>query len=147
MPYVPDEVLEMPQGFFFRKAVNLDLSNKCTLACLACTRTTAFEGKNKLVPGHQMTDHEWSLYLEKFSKFTISGQVSDPILHPKLDKILSDIYKAGKDCTVHVAASHKPEKHWIKCFKANPNAFWYFGIDGLPKDSHKYRINQDGEKL
>ena len=51
MPYVPDEVLEMPQGFFFRKAVNLDLSNKCTLACLACTRTTAFEGKNKLVPG------------------------------------------------------------------------------------------------
>ena len=33
MPYVPDEVLEMPQGFFFRKAVNLDLSNgrcKCT---------------------------------------------------------------------------------------------------------------------
>ena len=22
-----------------------------------------------------------------------------------------------------------------------------FGIDGLPKDSHKYRINQDGEHL
>ena len=147
MPYVPDEVLEMPQGFFFRKAVNLDLSNKCTLACLACVRVTAFDGSNKLVPGHQMTDHEWSLYLEKFSKFTISGQSSDPILHPKLDKILSDIYKAGKDCTVHVAASHKPEKHWIKCFKANPNAIWYFGIDGLPKDSHKYRINQDGEKI
>ena len=147
MPYIPDEVLEMPQGFFFRGAINLDLSNKCTLACLACVRVSTFQGSNKLVPGHQMTDHEWSLYLEKFDKFTISGQSSDPILHPKLDKILSDIYKAGKDCTVHVAASHKPEKHWIKCFKANPNAFWYFGIDGLPKDSHKYRINQDGEKI
>ena len=24
---------------------------------------------------------------------------------------------------------------------------WIFGVDGLPKDSHKYRINQDGEKL
>ena len=147
MPYIPDEVLEMPQGFFFRGAINLDLSNKCTLACLACVRVKEFGGSNKLVPGHQMTDHEWSLYLEKFDKFTISGQSSDPILHPKLDKILSDIHKADKDCTVHVAASHKPEKHFIKCFKANPNAFWYFGIDGLPKDSHKYRINQDGEKI
>ena len=147
MPYIPDEVLEMPQGFFFRGAINLDLSNKCTLACLACVRVSNFQGSNKLVPGHQMTDHEWSLYLEKFDKFTISGQSSDPILHPKLDKILSDIHKADKDCTVHVAASHKPEKHFIKCFKANPNAFWYFGIDGLPKDSHKYRINQDGEKI
>ena len=24
---------------------------------------------------------------------------------------------------------------------------WIFGIDGLPKDSHIHRINQDGEKL
>ena len=62
MPYIPNEVLEMPQGFFFRGAINLDLSNKCTLACLACVRVKEFGGSNKLVPGHQMTDHEWSLY-------------------------------------------------------------------------------------
>ena len=24
---------------------------------------------------------------------------------------------------------------------------WIFGVDGLPKDSHKYRINQDGEAV
>ena len=34
-----------------------------------------------------------------------------------------------------------------KAFEANTGAYWTFGIDGLPKDSHKYRINQDGEKL
>ena len=27
------------------------------------------------------------------------------------------------------------------------NVEWIFAIDGLPKDSNKYRINQDGEKL
>lgn len=27
------------------------------------------------------------------------------------------------------------------------NIEWVFAIDGLPKDSHKYRVNQDGEKL
>ena len=42
MPYIPNEVLEMPQGFFFRGAINLDLSNKCTLACLACVRVKEF---------------------------------------------------------------------------------------------------------
>ena len=31
--------------------------------------------------------------------------------------------------------------------EANKNAKWIFGLDGLPKDSHKYRVNQDGNKL
>ena len=89
------------------------------------------KGSCEVLYSNDKPDSKVKRTLKKFDKFTISGQSSDPILHPKLDKILSDIYKAGKDCTVHVAASHKPEKHWIKCFKANPNAFWYFGIDGL----------------
>ena len=28
-----------------------------------------------------------------------------------------------------------------------PRARWYFGLDGLPEESHKYRKNQDGEKM
>ena len=27
------------------------------------------------------------------------------------------------------------------------DAKWEFGLDGLPEESHKYRVNQDGEKL
>ena len=27
------------------------------------------------------------------------------------------------------------------------NVEWIFAIDGLPQDSNKYRVNQDGEKL
>ena len=29
----------------------------------------------------------------------------------------------------------------------NLSAAWHFGLDGLPEESHKYRINQDGVKL
>lgn len=36
---------------------------------------------------------------------------------------------------------------YIKAFQANPKARWFFGIDGTPDVSHKYRINQDGQKL
>ena len=24
---------------------------------------------------------------------------------------------------------------------------WYFALDGLPEESHKYRINQDGRQV
>ncbi|NDD05706.1 MAG: hypothetical protein EB078_12435 [Proteobacteria bacterium] len=29
----------------------------------------------------------------------------------------------------------------------NPCAQWVFGIDGLPENSHRYRVKQDGKKL
>ena len=48
---------------------------------------------------------------------------------------------------IHTAASHKPKEWWKKAFKTKRNAKWIFGIDGLPKASSIYRINQDGEFL
>jgi len=34
--------------------------------------------------------------------------------------------------------------HWYEsAFESNPNAEWHFGLDGLPEESHLYRINQD----
>ena len=48
---------------------------------------------------------------------------------------------------VHTAASHRPMDWYRDAFLANKNAIWEFGIDGLPQDSHKYRINQNGEYL
>ena len=130
-----------------RDTINIDTSNKCTLQCPKCVRTKFKKNFNK-IPGGWLTDYQWSLHLKHFNKFVFSGQVSDPILHPKMDKMLGDIYKENKKCIgIHVAASHKKPEWFKKCFKANPDAWWFFGIDGLPKDSHKYRINQDGEKI
>ena len=128
--------------FFNRKAVNLDLTSKCTLACIYCGRA---ELKN--IPSYYMTEKEFDCYLNFFHYFTFCGQISDPIMHPKLPLFLNKVYKAGKGSGVHVAASHKPKSFFIECFKANPDALWCFGIDGLPQDSHKYRVRQDGMKL
>ena len=47
----------------------------------------------------------------------------------------------------NTAATGKPERWYEKAFSANPRAEWTFGIDGLPHDSHKYRVNQNGEFL
>ena len=50
-------------------------------------------------------------------------------------------------CEVHNAATGKKLSWYEKAFKANPKAKWIFGLDGLPTESHKYRINQKGEQL
>ena len=57
------------------------------------------------------------------------------------------LYKKKIKAEVSTAASQKSKDFYIKCFEANPHAMWVFGIDGLPEESHKYRINQDGQKL
>ena len=48
---------------------------------------------------------------------------------------------------VHTAASQKPVKWYNEAFDNMGRGEWTFGIDGLPEESHKYRINQDGKKL
>tara|TARA_A100001011_G_scaffold399413_1_gene507943 strand:- start:3728 stop:4429 length:702 start_codon:yes stop_codon:yes gene_type:complete len=133
-------------AWFKRNNVNLDISNACTLRCYKCSREK-FHLRKEKVRGHVMTNKEWQKYLKHFHRFWFSGQLSDPLMHPRFPQILQDIWDSGKDANVHNAASHRPQHFYEKCFKAHPKANWIFGIDGLPKDSHKHRINQDGQKL
>lgn len=128
-----------------RKEINLDLSNKCTLECPKCARVQFLNKKD--VPGTFLADHDWHLIRDYFSCVNFCGVFSDPIMHPKLPIMLKDCYERKIDTHIHVAASQKPREFFEECFKANPKARWVFGIDGLPRDSHKHRVNQDGEKL
>lgn len=128
--------------FFNRRKINLDLSNTCTLKCNGCERNNY-----EKVPGSNLSLEQFKKIEPYINDFSFCGQVSDPIFNPHLPKFLKIIYKNKKHVSVSVAASHKSDKWFEKCFNANPKALWIFGIDGLPYMSHKYRINQDGEKL
>lgn len=134
--------------FFLRNQINLDIHNKCTLECSHCARVFLLKRYTTAnFPGCPLTDSDWKKILDHYTNINFCGQIADPMMHLKLSSFLSDMYAENKVGNVHTAISHKPIKYFIKAFKANPNMKWTFGIDGLPKDSHKYRINQDGEKL
>ena len=124
--------------------INLDITHRCTLQCSRCNRAI-FAARGQRVPGQDMTTENFKKILNFFEEIYFCGQISDPIFHPKF----IDFLKLCKDKTVivHTAASHKKEEWYKEAFEANTNAYWTFGIDGLPKDSHKYRKNQDGEHL
>jgi len=130
-----------------RNAVNLDITHRCPLECPRCQRATSFTSKGLKVPGHDMSVIEFTKIVEHFKHINFCGQVSDPVHHPKFAEFLEILYEAGTSVSVHHATGAKPRRWYPKAFQANPNARWWFGIDGLPGESHKYRINQDGQKL
>ena len=128
------------------KRVNLDISSRCTLSCSACDRAW-YKENNVKIPKNDMTIEEFDKVSNYFEEIIFCGQISDPIFNPYFIDFLKMCKEKNVSCTVHTAASHQPEEWYIQAFNANKNAEWQFGLDGLPKDSHKYRVNQDGEKL
>ena len=134
-------------NFLKRRNVNIDITHRCPLECERCQRFTSFTSHGLKVPGKDISIENFQKVLNHFYHINFCGQVSDPVHHPKFIEILSMIYDQEKSCSVHHASAAKPAKWYPKAYDGNPNACWWFGIDGLPKDSHKYRTNQDGEKL
>ena len=124
--------------------INLDITHRCTLQCQRCNRAV-FAARGQKVPGEDMTMENFKKVIDYFEEVYFCGQISDPIFHPQFIEFLKLL--KGRKTVIHTAASHKKEEWYIKAFEANTGAYWTFGIDGLPKDSHKYRINQDGEHL
>lgn len=132
--------------FYNRDSINLDITNRCALECPRCIRST-YKEMGKKVPGYDMPTKHFEMLLKNFNHFIFCGNISDPIFHPDFLDMLQKLNDHKKIASVHTAASQKSLQWYENAFRIFPNATWHFGIDGLPKDSNKYRINQDGEKL
>tara|TARA_B100000900_G_C20574542_1_gene714774 strand:- start:890 stop:1501 length:612 start_codon:yes stop_codon:yes gene_type:complete len=124
--------------------INLDLSNRCTNRCPGCARD-----KFKHVPGSDLTESDMEKISNFFQAITFCGQVSDPVLHPNFHNLLQICLRKNRRVVIHTAVAARPKMWWTKSFimSRGKNIEWVFAIDGLPQDSHKYRVNQDGEKL
>jgi len=134
--------------FFNRKkGLNIDITHRCALECPRCQRQTAFRNKGNKVYGIDVSLEDIKKLAKHFKYFDFCGQLSDPVHHPQFIEILEYLNSENVGVSVHNASSQKPLSWYIKAFKAYPNARWIFGIDGLPNESHIYRVNQDGEKL
>ena len=134
-------------AFFNRRGVNLDLTHRCAIECPNCPRQFMYRDKGLKVPGHDLSDSNFEKIVNFMQYIDFEGQYSDPVHHPKFIEFLEKSYAKKVRAEIHNASSVKSLKWYIKAFKAHPYAKWVFSIDGLPKDSHQYRINQDGEKL
>ena len=129
-----------------RKEVNIETSIRCNLECSKCERKYLLTNNLPFLGG-DMSISDFEKVVEYYDSIHLIGNISDPIFATNLIDFLKLTYEKDKKTVLHTAASHKSSTRYTEAFKANVNAKWMFGIDGLPKDSHKYRINQDGEHL
>jgi len=134
-------------NFISRKSINVDITHRCPLECPRCQRHRQFTRHGLKVHGRDLPLKDFNKIIKKFSGINFCGQLSDPVHHPKFITMLKMVYENSNSCHVHHATGYKKMEWYIKAFQANPKACWWFGIDGTPDVSHKYRINQDGQKL
>lgn len=128
----------------YLKRINLDISNKCRLMCPGCNRQKYYDGN---IPGRDITLREMQMIVDHFDEITFCGQVSDPLYHKNFYSLL----KMCENKQVHIfhAANLPSKKDYLKYFllSKGKNISWFFALDGLPSESHKYRKRQDGELL
>jgi len=125
--------------------INLDISHRCTLLCSGCMRQRTYH--DKPVPGHDMTIEEFDKITDFFPNITCCGQRSDPVMNNNLPQFITIANTKGVHLQINTAVSHRPERWFRECFDRFGEGRWIFCIDGLPKDSGKYRINQNGKKM
>lgn len=130
-----------------KKVLNIDLTNKCSLRCPGCIRQKVYRGKN--VPGSDIDVDSWEKITDYFDTIIVCGQVSDPTHHEDFFTLLKIAIQKNVRLEISVAASFRPKSWFTRAFLMTKghDIEWIFGIDGLPADSNKYRVNQDGEKL
>ena len=134
-----------PGRSFYDKPINLDITNKCPLQCPACVRQSVFYEQNRHLY-KEMSIEDFQKILDTFSYIEFCGQQSDPLAHKHFIKFVKMAYSHKLD--VHTAASHRKEPFYEEAYEVSGfDTTWIFGLDGLPEESHKYRINQDGVHL
>ena len=141
------QIEEYKERNFRKKMLNIENTAKCTLLCSQCKRTTFLELNGGSFPGKDLTPDQFRKVVTYFDDVTFGGQLSDPIFGKHFIELLKICREHAKRPRVLTAATGKKESFYREAFNANPCAKWTFGIDGPPKLSHKYRVNQDGEFL
>ena len=134
--------------FHTREDVHIDLSHRCPLQCPRCQRQMWYSGRfyDKVI-GSDLPMRTIQMLVNKFKFISFNGQLSDPIHYPKFIEVLELCKFYKRKVLVQTASSFKPMSWFKKAFEAYPEAEWRFGLDGLPEESHKYRVNQDGKKI
>tara|TARA_E500000318_G_scaffold65924_1_gene60875 strand:- start:1125 stop:1994 length:870 start_codon:yes stop_codon:yes gene_type:complete len=125
------------------KTINVDVTYKCTLKCAGCIR----QDEDYTIIKNEISLGEFEKLVDYYDELLLCGGQSDPIFHSQLNEMLKMCKDKGKTVQVHTAANHKKKSVYDQAFKSNLNAKWFFGIDGLPEQSHMYRKGQDGQFL
>jgi hypothetical protein len=138
----------LTEHHIIQNGVNIEFGVKCIVSCPFCARINP----KHLKGARDIRFDEAKVILDTFDRLNFIGNFSDVLYHPDFEKFIS--YLSGqhknKRILINTNGHGKTKDFWEKMFnltKDMPKFTWRFSIDGLPKDSHKYRVGQDGEQV
>jgi hypothetical protein len=131
--------------------LNFEAGIACRLQCGGCMMRHDMKSVSQGWPDrYNIRFDSYKVLLDTFNNYDFCGNLSDPIYHPDFIKTLEYMKGKGKKITFHTNGSGKSKTWWTKVFKlceGEKRWSWIFALDGLPEDSHKYRIKQNGEQV
>ena len=115
-----------------KKQINLDITNKCALACPACDRQSLIKNKQR-IDGKDISVESFRKIVDYFDHLIFCGQVSDPTHHDNFKDLLRLCVIKNKRVTINVASTIRDIGWFTRCFLLSKgrNVEWIFGIDGL----------------
>lgn len=126
--------------------LNIELSNRCVLACPACPRTWFHKTFNRPVPRQDLDINLLHKFLdcssgERITHFHLESNHGDSIYSPKLLELI-DTWRDTKTFHIVTNGSRMPDKFWKELnARMTENDQITFSIDGLEDTNHIYRIN------
>lgn len=133
-----------------RIAIELELTTKCTLGCIACPRNGSW--KDRSVWNTGMMDKNIAMNIIKntnYSNYNFVGAYGDCIYHPDFHEIIECALTADKFIMVETNGSHRNEEWWEETANLswNNKANFRFSIDGLEDTNHIYRMNSNWDSI
>lgn len=123
----------------------LEITDRCNLACPRCSRTELLEKFPNVKLNHDLDLITFSQFIDpvidQINIFEFKGTMGEPIFHPKFLDWVNWAKAAGKKVFIHTngQAGKTLWKRLAPLLDKDDRVI--FGIDGMPEDFMKYRVN------
>lgn len=131
--------------------LHVELTNRCTLECPACPRTTWKNTIKRSIKKADLDIDQFGKFLDcqggrQIDSFTLAGDYGDCIYYPNLIDFIQQF--RSRYFEIHTNGSYKDETFW----KGLANNLTdrdtvVFAIDGLKENNHLYRKNSDWNSI
>lgn len=132
--------------------LHIELTNRCTLACPACPRTTWKELVKRPVDKADLDIDEFAKFLDcpggrQIDTFVLCGDYGDAIYYPELFDFIKR-FRATHKFQLHTNGSHRDETFWnsLNGLLTEKDRV-IFAIDGLEDTNHLYRRNSNWSSI
>ena len=133
------------------KGLHIELTNKCTLKCPRCSRTQFIEQFPKKWTN---TDINFKDLLEFIDiditglTMKLCGNYGDPIYYDELIELIRELKKRKANIELSTNGSYKSQEWWHQLAGVLTDSDRViFGIDGVPENFTKYRVNADWSSM